>query len=133
MIRIKRVYEPAAPEDGVRVLIDRLWPRGLAKADAHVTRWDKDLAPSDALRRWFGHDPARFSEFRTRYLDELRAAPARAALDELAALARRGRVTIVYGARDEEHNNAVVLAELLGRRRAARRRDRAAPARHRHA
>jgi uncharacterized protein YeaO (DUF488 family) len=113
MITIKRAYEPAAPEDGTRILVDRLWPRGVRTASARVDRWAKELAPSDALRRWFGHDPARFSEFRSRYLAELRTAPARATLAELAKLAARERVTLVYGARDPEHNNAVVLASVL--------------------
>ena len=120
MIAIKRAYEPAAPEDGVRVLIDRLWPRGVRTAAARIDRWEKELAPSDALRRWFGHDPARFSEFRARYLAELRTAPARAVLAELAKLAARGRVTLVYGARDPEHNNAVVLAGVLRARQRRR-------------
>lgn len=127
MIQLKRAYEPAAPRDGLRVLVERLWPRGLRKRDAHIDEWLKDLAPSDALRRWFGHQPARFPEFRARYRRELRSAPARAALSELERRARRRRVTLVYAAHDQTHNNAVVLAQQLRRRLArppARRRRR---------
>lgn len=116
MIQLKRAHEPAAPGDGHRVLVDRLWPRGVRKADAHIDEWRKDVAPSDELRRWFGHDPRRFPEFRERYRRELRSEPARAALAELARRASRGRVTLVYAARDELHNNAVVLAQELARR-----------------
>ncbi len=111
-IRIKRAYLPPAPEDGVRLLVDRLWPRGLAKPQAAIDRWLKELAPSTELRRWFGHDPARWEEFRRRYRAEL--AGQAALLDEVRALARRGPVTLVYGAHDEEHNQAVVLREVLG-------------------
>ena len=110
-VRIKRVYEPRAVTDGERVLIDRLWPRGLTHADAHVDEWRRDLAPSTELRRWFGHDPARFGEFRRRYAAELAERA-----DELAELRRRAgrrRLTLVYSARDTEHNDAVVLAEVL--------------------
>ncbi|MFN8160753.1 MAG: DUF488 domain-containing protein [Solirubrobacterales bacterium] len=110
-IRIKRVYEPASSDDGYRVLIDRVWPRGVSRERAALDEWARELAPSDGLRRWFGHDPGRFGEFRSRYRDEL--APRR---DELADLRRRagaGVLTLLYAARDREHNNAVVLAELL--------------------
>ncbi len=110
MIRIKRVYEPAEPSDGHRVLIDRLWPRGLSKEKARVDEWRKDLAPSDGLRKWFKHEPKKWEEFRRRYREELR--PKRNELNELAAK-HPGTLTIVYGARDNEHNNAVVLKELL--------------------
>ncbi len=112
MIRLKRVYDPPAESDGERVLVDRLWPRGLSKARAHVDEWRKDLAPSDELRKWFAHDPRRFREFRARYKRELR----RADLGPLARHAKRHTVTLVYGARDEAHNNAVVLAEALSAR-----------------
>ena len=108
---VKRAYEPAEPTDGYRVLIDRLWPRGVSKEAAGLDAWAKELAPSPELRRWFGHDPERFEEFRLRYRDELTAQWQ--ALDELRRRARRGSVTLVYGARDTEHNGAVVLAELL--------------------
>jgi uncharacterized protein YeaO (DUF488 family) len=110
-IGIKRAYEPAEAEDGYRVLVDRLWPRGIAKDRARLDEWATDLAPSTELRTWFGHDPQRFDEFRERYRQELSDRT-----DHLAALRRRaqsGRVTLVYGARDQEHNDAVVLAELL--------------------
>ncbi len=112
-LRTKRAYEPAEPADGYRVLIDRLWPRGVTKEAAHLDEWARDLGPSTELRRWFGHDPERWDEFRTRYRQEL-AEPAKARmLDDLAERAREGRVTVVYGARDEEHNQAVVLKEML--------------------
>ena len=110
-VRLKRVYEPPSPEDGVRVLVDRLWPRGVRKADAAVERWMKDIAPSTELRRWFGHDPERWQEFRRRYKAELRGRSLE--LDELRELARRRPVTLLFGARDEEHNDAVVLREAL--------------------
>lgn len=110
-VRLKRVYEPPSPEDGVRVLIDRLWPRGVRKADAAVERWMKDVAPSTELRRWFGHDPERWQEFRRRYTGELRGRSLE--LDELRELARQRTVTLLFGARDEEHNDAVVLREVL--------------------
>ncbi len=110
-VNLKRVYDPAAPADGTRLLIDRLWPRGLSKADAAVDRWLKEIAPGTELRRWFGHDPERWQEFRRRYTDELRENAT--ALEELRALARKGTVTLLYGARDEEHNDAVVLRDVL--------------------
>jgi uncharacterized protein YeaO (DUF488 family) len=112
-VRLKRAYEPAAIDDGFRVLIDRLWPRGVSRQRAKLDEWNRDLAPSTELRRWFGHDPERFEEFRRRYLEELRAQ--RPALAELRRRAREGRLTLVYGARDSEHNDAVVLAEALRR------------------
>ena len=117
-IRVKRAYEPAAPEDGTRVLVDRLWPRGLSQAAAAIDAWLKDLAPSDDLRRWFGHDAERWDEFRKRYWQELDVR--QAALQELAARAGGGPVTLVYGARDTEHNNAVALRDYLVRRLAGR-------------
>lgn len=110
MIRIKRVYEAASESDGSRVLVDRLWPRGVAKADARVSWWAKELAPSSELRRWFGHDPERFAEFSRRYRLELSG---KEELGALRRLVREGPVTLVYGARDREHNNAVVLRTLL--------------------
>ena len=112
-IRLKRAYEPAAAEDGYRVLVDRLWPRGVAKQQAGLDEWDRELAPSGELRKWFGHEPGRFAEFRRRYIDELRASPAR--LKELRRRARTGTLTLVYSAHDSEHNDAVVLAEVLRR------------------
>lgn len=113
MVKIKRVYDPPAREDGVRVLIDRIWPRGLAKADAAVEHWLKEAAPSTALRQWFGHDPARFAEFRRRYREELAGRPE--VMAELRRLARKGTLTLVFAARDTEHSNAAVLRELLAR------------------
>ena len=106
--RIKRVYEPAAEADGQRVLVDRVWPRGITKEKAALSQWLKDVAPSTALRQWFGHEPARFAEFRERYREELAGS---AALEELRGM--KGVVTLVYGAHDEAHNQAVVLRELL--------------------
>ena len=111
-VRLKRAYEPPSPSDGYRVLIDRLWPRGVARANARLDEWAQELAPSTELRRWFGHDPARFAEFRQRYLEELSAQEDK--LSELRGRARETTLTLVYGARDTEHNDAVVLAELLG-------------------
>lgn len=110
-VQIKRIYDPVSPDDGYRVLIDHIWPRGISKERAHLNEWAKELAPSGELRRWFDHVPERFPEFRSRYRDELGAQAGRVA--ELAARARRQRVTILYAARDRAHNNAVVLAELL--------------------
>jgi uncharacterized protein YeaO (DUF488 family) len=110
-VQLKRVYESAAPEDGVRVLIDRLWPRGLTKEKAAIDHWMKDIAPSSELRKWFGHDPDRWVEFQSRYLAELRQHTA--LLDQIRDLAMKGTVTLLFGAHDEEHNDAVVLRELL--------------------
>ena len=112
-VRIKRIYEPTAATDGERVLIDRLWPRGFTHEDAHVDEWLRDLGPSTALRRWFGHDPARFEELRRRYAAEL--AEKEATLIELRRRARTRTLTLVYSARDTEHNGAIVLAEVLRR------------------
>ena len=110
-IRIKRVYDPPAEDDGVRVLVDRLWPRGVRKEDAAVTLWLKDIAPSTELRKWFGHDPARWAEFGRRYRAELKHNEE--AVAHLVALSARGPVTLVYGAHDVEHNHALVLAGYL--------------------
>jgi uncharacterized protein YeaO (DUF488 family) len=111
MIKIKRVYDPPAPGDGFRMLIDRLWPRGLTKEKACVSEWRKDLAPSDRLRKWFNHEPKKWDEFRRRYHEELQ--PRAKELHELARKKRPAAITILYGARDQEHNNAVALKELL--------------------
>jgi uncharacterized protein YeaO (DUF488 family) len=110
-VRTKRAYDPPEAGDGYRVLIDRLWPRGVRREDLRLEDWARELAPSDELRRWFGHDPERFDEFRARYRDELSAQ--REKLEDLRRRAREGGVTIVYAARDREHNNAAVVAELL--------------------
>jgi len=109
-LAVKRAYEPPSPEDGTRVLVDRLWPRGLAKERAKVDWWAKELAPSEALRRWFAHDPARYPEFLRRYREELEVNPA---LERLKALARKGRVTLLFGAREERYNNAQALRQIL--------------------
>jgi uncharacterized protein YeaO (DUF488 family) len=110
-IDVKRAYQPPAAGDGTRILVDRLWPRGLGKADAAIDRWIKDIAPSTELRKWFGHDPARWQEFRQRYADEIHGHPE--PLDELRSCARSGRITLVFAAHDEAHNNAVVLRDIL--------------------
>jgi uncharacterized protein YeaO (DUF488 family) len=112
-IRLKRAYEPAAPADGYRVLIDRLWPRGISRQQARLDGWEKELAPSKELRQWFGHEPGRFEEFRRRYVEELRGE--RPQIAALRRRAREGTLTLVYSAHDTEHNDAVVLAEVLRR------------------
>src|SRR4051794_8922103 len=112
-IRLKRAFEPSEPDDGYRVLVDRLWPRGRSRAALAIDEWPRELAPSTELRRWFAHDPQRFEEFRRRYTRELRAH--QGLLDELRGRARRERLTLVFGARDERHNNARVIEELLRR------------------
>jgi uncharacterized protein YeaO (DUF488 family) len=110
-VRIRRVYDPPSRQDGRRILVDRLWPRGVSRKSARIDDWAKDLAPSTRLRRWFGHEPGRWPEFQTRYRDELREVPDR--LEWLVALARRGRVTLLYAARDPDHNNARMLQRLV--------------------
>lgn len=113
-IDLKRVYDPPANSDGRRILVDRIWPRGITKADLQIDAWLKDLAPSTELRKWFGHDPAKWDEFRKRYAGELEQRSE--ALEELVEKARAGRVTLVFSAKDTEHNNAVALKEHLERR-----------------
>jgi uncharacterized protein YeaO (DUF488 family) len=110
-VRAKRAYADADPGDGYRVLIDHVWPRGVSRERAHLNEWARELAPGDELRKWFDHVPERFAEFRSRYRDELAAHSEQ--VDELRRRAREGTLTIVYAARDTEHNNAVVLAELI--------------------
>jgi uncharacterized protein YeaO (DUF488 family) len=112
-IRIKRVYEPAAKSDGARVLVDRVWPRGITKEKAALDLWLKDIAPSTALRKWFGHDPARWDEFRKRYGKELDGNGE--AIGRLQDMIAKGPVTLLYGAHDAEHNQAVALADYLKR------------------
>jgi uncharacterized protein YeaO (DUF488 family) len=113
-VRLKRAYERSARDDGIRILINRLWPRGLTKKAAAVDEWLKDIAPSTALRQWFGHDAARWEEFQRRYREEIRQNPLQ--LRKLQALARQRPITLVFSAHDEAHNDAVVLrALLLGR------------------
>lgn len=122
MIATKRAYEPAAASDGYRVLIDRLWPRGVSKAKACLDAWEKEVAPSPALRDWYGHDPAKWPEFRRRYTRELRAPAARAILDDLTRRAKRGRVTLVYASKAADISDVAVLERLLTRRSRANRR-----------
>jgi uncharacterized protein YeaO (DUF488 family) len=112
-IRLKRAYDPAEEDDGTRILVDRLWPRGLSKDKAAIDRWAKEIAPSSELRRWFGHDPARWEEFQSRYREELRAPEAQEELATLRGMARKSRVTLLYAAKAEEMNNAVVLRDYL--------------------
>lgn len=115
MITLKRVYDEAAPEDGVRFLVERLWPRGIKKTDLRLEAWLKDVAPSAELRRWFSHDPEKWSEFRRRYFAELDSRPG--ACEPIRIAARHGPVTLVYSSHDTEHNNAVALKEYLSARR----------------
>ena len=110
-VRVKRVYEPPSSDDGVRILVDRLWPRGLTKAGAAVDLWLKDIAPSLTLRRWFNRDPSRWAEFKRRYAEELDTK--KAAIAALAGAAQHGRVTLLFGARDSRHNTAVALHAYL--------------------
>ncbi|HVA35194.1 MAG TPA: DUF488 domain-containing protein [Stellaceae bacterium] len=125
-LQLRRAYDPPSPRDGTRVLVDRIWPRGVRKAEARIDVWLKDVAPSTTLRQWFGHDPARWSEFRRRYRAELKHRSE--ALVRLRAMAKTACITLVYSARDERHNQAVVLKGLLAGRDPKRAR-RAAPAR----
>ena len=110
-IRIKRAYEEPGREDGTRILVDRLWPRGLTKEKARIDLWLKDVAPSTELRKWFAHDPGKWEEFRSRYLEELKRNKEQLSL--LKQEAAKGAVTLVYGAKDQEHNEAVILQRLL--------------------
>lgn len=112
-VRVRRVYDPPAPEDGARILVDRVWPRGLRKEDARIGSWDKDVAPSTELRKWYGHDPAKFEEFRARYLAELSVPPRREAVTRLASLAAEGSLTLLTATREIGISQAAVLAELL--------------------
>jgi len=113
MVRIKRVYETWDRSDGARILVDRLWPRGIAREAARIEAWRKDLAPTDALRKWFGHDPRKWEEFQVRYRNELDAAGKMEELKEIAGRAKTETVTLVYAARDETRNNAVVLKKII--------------------
>lgn len=110
-IGIKRIYEPYLKEDGFRILVDRLWPRGVSKQKAHLDLWLKEVGPSDELRKWFGHDPAKYDEFKTRYTKELDANPAATKLKAL--IKEHQKVTLLYSAHDEQHNQATVLQEYL--------------------
>ncbi len=111
MIKLKRIYEDPSPHDGCRVLVERLWPRGLTKERAAVDLWLKDVAPSPELRKWFNHDPALWQQFQTRYREELRTN--KDAVKALKQKAKEGTITLVYAARDEEHNGAVALKRIL--------------------
>lgn len=115
-VALQRAYEEPAPRDGYRVLVDRVWPRGRTKEHLRLDAWHRELGPSTELRRWFGHDPARWDEFRRRYRVELATPEAAALLDAIASVARHRRVTLVYGARDTEHNQARVIADEIARR-----------------
>lgn len=113
-VRVRRVYDENAPGDGSRVLVDRLWPRGIRKDALELDDWNRDVAPSAELRGWFGHDPAKFAEFATRYRDELAGAAGKAAFDRLRARSRGGPLTLLTATKDVEHSHAAVLAGLLG-------------------
>jgi uncharacterized protein YeaO (DUF488 family) len=116
MLKIKRAYEPPSREDGKRILVDRLWPRGLTKDKAALDEWDKELAPSNELRRWYGHRPERWDEFKTRYAEEIRKDHAQE-LERLRKLSRRETVTLLFSSREPAKNNAAALKEILEARR----------------
>ena len=112
MIKIKRVYEEYSPDDGFRILIDRLWPRGVSKDNAHVDLWFKEIAPTDKLRKWFSHDPKKWESFKKKYIEELKEN--KPSLDKIKNLKKEHKImTLVFSAKDEQHNNAVVLIEIL--------------------
>ncbi|HWP93068.1 MAG TPA: DUF488 domain-containing protein [Thermodesulfobacteriota bacterium] len=113
MIKIKRAYDKARKDDGTRVLVDRLWPRGLKKEEIKIDLWLKEIAPSNELRKWFSHDPQRWKEFCKRYKEELKRDEKRDAIKKLVEIAERENLILVYGAKDEEHNNAVVVKEFI--------------------
>ncbi|KOG76232.1 DUF488 domain-containing protein [Streptomyces varsoviensis] len=119
-VRVRRVYDAPAPADGTRVLVDRLWPRGLSKAAAELDEWDKDVAPSDELRRWYGHDPDKFDEFAERYRAELAEEDGERAVRELCERAGSGRLTLLTATKDVERGHVVVLAEVVRKARGAR-------------
>lgn len=112
-IKIKRIYEPADETDGLRILCDRLWPRGISKEKAKIDLWAKEIAPTNDLRKWFGHDPDKWDEFRRRYREEIQSGGAEDFLNEIKTALADRPVTLLYAAKDEAHNNAVVLAEWL--------------------
>lgn len=116
MVVTKRAYDPPVDADGYRVLIDRLWPRGISKANAHIDAWEKDIAPSTELRKWYEHDPVKWPEFQKRYKEELKSPEAVAVLDDLAKRAKRGRVTLVYSSHAADISNSAVLEKLLNQR-----------------
>lgn len=112
-VNIRRAYDKPGARDGVRILVDGLWPRGVSKAELKIGAWEKSIAPSSALRRWYGHDPEKWPEFCKRYRDELKEPPRKEALDRLIAMAGQGTLTLVFGARDADRSNAAVIAELI--------------------
>lgn len=116
MLKIKRAYQNKESDDGARILVDRLWPRGLPTSKADINEWAKEVAPSDELRRWFGHKMERWPEFRQRYIQELSLPEKTMLIERIARMAVSGNVTLVYAARDSEHNNARVLEELIAKR-----------------
>ncbi|MCL5024252.1 MAG: DUF488 domain-containing protein [Nitrospirae bacterium] len=111
MVKIKRIYEPPSRSDGKRVYVDRLWPRGLRKEQAHFDEWIRDISPSDELRKWFGHDPSKWQEFRSRYKAEMKTR--KDFIEKLRDYSEKGTVTLLYSAKDEEHNNALVIKEVI--------------------
>lgn len=113
MIKVKRIYDPPDPSDGVRVLVDRLWPRGMRIEKARIDEWLKEIAPTNVLRTWFAHDPRKWDEFRIRYRREIEAAGKESELYRLRGLAKRGTVTLLYAARDEKRNNAIALKGFI--------------------
>lgn len=113
MIAVKRIYDPPSRNDGKRMLVDRLWPRGIRKEDAKIDEWLRDIAPSNELRRWFSHDPAKWTDFRKKYRKELKDKAE--VVNRLRSAANKGRMTLLFSAKDEEHNNAVVLKEVIER------------------
>jgi len=113
MIKIKRIYEDTSPDDGRRIYVDRLWPRGLKKEDVKMDEWLKEIAPSDGLRKWFAHDPSKYEEFKKRYLRELESRSE--ILARIRTEGKRGTVTLLFSAKDTEHNNATVLKEVVSR------------------
>ena len=112
-VNIKRAYDKPGARDGIRILVDGLWPRGVSKADLNISTWEKAIAPSKALRTWYGHDPAKWAEFHRRYRKELEESPHREVLERLVQLAGQGTLTLVFGARAAEHSNAAVIAEVI--------------------
>ncbi len=115
MLKIKRAYEKNVATDGKRILIDRLWPRGVSKVDAGIDEWLKDVAPSTQLRKWYGHDPEKWNEFRKRYIEELSSPAKKKLLEDIAHDAKHGEVTLIYSAKDTEHSDVKVLEELISK------------------
>jgi uncharacterized protein YeaO (DUF488 family) len=113
MLKTKRIYDPPSADDGTRVLVDRLWPRGITKDKAAINEWMKEIAPSDELRKWFGHDPDKWQEFRRRYKNELRTKTE--LIQKLKSESKRGTVTLLFSSKEQEHNNVAVLKEVLDR------------------